>query len=88
MGIIQQQENDKSEAMINYTMLNDRRMKRWDKTVKVPQELQDRIAVFNEKTTWLVITESWCGDAAHLLPVMNKVAELNENIDFKIVLTR
>ncbi len=77
---------DKSEAMINYTMLNDRRMKRWDKTVKIPQEIQDRIAEFNEKITWLVLTESWCGDAAHLMPVMNKIAELNNNIDFRVVL--
>lgn len=77
---------DKSEAMINYTMLNDRRMKRWDKTVKIPQEIQDRIAEFNEKITWLVLTESWCGDAAHLMPVMNKIAELNNNIDFRVIL--
>lgn len=77
---------DKSEAMINYSMLNDRRMKRWDKTVKIPQEIQDRIAEFNEKITWLVLTESWCGDAAHLMPVMNKIAELNNNIDFKVIL--
>ena len=77
---------DKSEAMINYTLLNDRRMKRWDKTVKVPQDIQNRLADFNEKMTWLVLTESWCGDAAHLLPVMNKIAELNDNIDFKVVL--
>ena len=61
-------------------------MKRWDKTIKVSQDLQDRIAAFDEKITWLVITESWCGDAAHVLPVMNKITELNENIDFKVVL--
>ena len=36
--------------------------------------------------TWLVLTESWCGDAAHLMPVINKVAELNKGIDFKVVL--
>jgi thiol-disulfide isomerase/thioredoxin len=78
--------NDNSEAMVNYTMLNDRRMKRWDKTIKVPQDLQDSISEFNEKVTWLVIAESWCGDAAHLMPVMNKMAELNNNIGFKVVL--
>ncbi len=78
--------NDKSEANVNYTLLNDRRMKRWDKTVKVPQDIQDRIANFNENVTWLVIAESWCGDGANLLPVMNKVAELNNNITFRVVL--
>lgn len=78
--------NEKTKDLIEYTKLNNRRMKRWDKTIKVPQDIQDRIAQFNEKITWLVLTESWCGDAAHLLPVMNKIAELNDNINFRVVL--
>ena len=78
--------HDHSEAMVNYTMLNDRRMNRWDKTVKVPRDIIESVSEFNEKATWLVLTESWCGDAAHVLPVMNKIAELNNNIDLKVVL--
>jgi len=77
---------DQSEALVNYTMLNDRRMKRWDKTVKVSDEMIQQVSSYNKKVTWLVLTESWCGDAAHLMPVMNKVAELNDAIDFKVVL--
>lgn len=75
-----------SEALSNYTMLNDRRMKRWDKTVKVSESTQEEIKSLKVKHTWLVLTESWCGDAAHLMPVMNKVADLNDGIDFKVVL--
>jgi thiol-disulfide isomerase/thioredoxin len=78
--------NDKTEALANYTMLNDRRMKRWDKTVKVSEATQNLIKNYKKKTTWLVITESWCGDAAHIMPVINKIAELNDNIDYRIVL--
>jgi len=78
--------NDKSEAMANYTMLNNKRMKRWDKTVKVSDELKTIIENYNKKITWLVITESWCGDAAHIMPVINKLAELSDYIDYKIVL--
>lgn len=78
--------DDESEAMVNYTVLNDRRMKRWDKTVKVPDTIKQNVESFTKNTTWLVITESWCGDAAHVIPVINKIAELNANIDFKIVL--
>ena len=33
-----------------------------------------------------MITESWCGDSAQNLPVVAKLAALNSNIDFKIVL--
>lgn len=78
--------NEKTDALVNYTMLNDRRMKRWDKTVKLTEEAKAKIENYNKNATWLVITESWCGDAAHIMPVINKVAELNGNIDYKIVL--
>lgn len=78
--------NEKTEALVNYTMLNDRRMKRWDKTIKLSEEAIEKIQSFDKKVTWLVLTESWCGDAAHIMPVINKVASLNENIYYKIVL--
>lgn len=78
--------NKKTEALANYTMLNDRRMKRLDKIVKLSEETKTAIESYNKKVTWLVITESWCGDAAHIMPIIHKVAELNDNIDFRIVL--
>ena len=77
---------EKTEALANYTKLNDRRMRRWDKTIKVSKETQQKISEFNQKMTWLIITESWCGDAAHVIPALNKMAELNPNIDVKLVL--
>lgn len=78
--------SEKTEALINYTKLNDRRMKRWDKTLEVSQDLKEKIKDLQESVTWLVITESWCGDAAHVLPAINKLAELNNKIDLKLVL--
>ncbi len=78
--------NSKTEALVDYTKLNDRRMKRWDKTLKAPTSVLDKIASVDTKVTWLVITESWCGDAAHVMPVMNKVAEMNKNISLKVVM--
>ncbi|NJX15350.1 thioredoxin family protein [Tamlana crocina] len=77
---------EKTEALVNYTKLNDRRMKRWDKTIKVSDDLKKKIAEFNHPVTWLVITESWCGDAAHVLPALHKIVELNGNLNMKIVL--
>jgi thiol-disulfide isomerase/thioredoxin len=77
---------EKSESLVEYTKLNDRRMKRWDKTLKISENSKAQIEVFKDDVTWLVITESWCGDAAHILPVINKISELNDNITFKIVL--
>lgn len=78
--------NDKSEAMANYTMMNDRRMRRWDKTVKLSDVKKNRLSKFTKNVTWLVITESWCGDAAHVVPIINKVAELHNGIDLKLVM--
>ncbi|ALJ05846.1 thioredoxin [Pseudalgibacter alginicilyticus] len=75
-----------TEDLVNYTKLNDRRMKRWDKTVKVSNADKNIISEFKQKITWLVITESWCGDAAHVLPVLNKVAELSDYINLRVVL--
>ena len=77
---------NQTEALIEYTKLNDRRMKRWDKTLKISEEAQSKIASYENPMTWLVLTESWCGDAAHVMPAISKVAEQNENIDFKVVL--
>ncbi|WP_028289680.1 thioredoxin family protein [Olleya sp. ITB9] len=78
--------NQVTEALANYTMLNDRRMKRWDKTVKIDEGLSASIVNKTMDQTWIIITESWCGDAAHVMPVINKIAELNQGINFKIVL--
>lgn len=78
--------DSKTEDLVNYTKLNDRRMKRWDKTVKVLDNHKAKIESYTKQVTWLVITESWCGDAAHVVPVISKVAELNPNIDLKLVL--
>lgn len=78
--------NTQSEALSNYTMLNDRRMKRLDKTVALAPEIIEKVMKHTKKVTWLVLTESWCGDAAHTMPVMQKIATLNNKIDFKVVL--
>ena len=60
-------------------------MKRWDKTFKVPDDLTDGIRSIDRKINWLVLTESWCGDAAPSIPVMNKIAEINPMIQLKII---
>jgi len=77
---------EQTEALTNYTQLNDRRMKRWDKTLKFSEEAVEQISKVDTKITWLVLTESWCGDASPALPVMHKITELNPNISLKIIL--
>lgn len=74
-----------SEALSHYTLLNNSRMKRLDKTTKIADLISEEFKKFKGNLTWLVLTESWCGDAAHSMPVMNKLAELAVNIDFKVL---
>ncbi|WP_432410073.1 thioredoxin family protein [Rasiella sp. SM2506] len=78
--------NEQSREKIDFTKLNWSRTKRLDKTVILSDSA---IAIFKELNTpqtWLVITETWCGDAAQTLPFLNKIAALNENINLKLVL--
>jgi len=75
-----------SDALINYTKLNDRRMKRWIKTIRFSDEVIKQIKSVNQKLNWLVLTESWCGDASPALPVMHKITEINPNISLSILL--
>ncbi len=77
---------DKTESYINYTLLNNRRMKRWDKTLRLSEEQEKIIKALNNKVIWLVLTESWCGDAAPTLPAMNKIASLNPDIAMMVLL--
>ncbi|REH56661.1 thiol-disulfide isomerase/thioredoxin [Tenacibaculum gallaicum] len=78
--------SNQSNDLLNYSKLNDKRMKRLDKTVKLTEETLAKIKDVKEPQTWLVLTEGWCGDAAQNLPVINKVAEENPNINLKLVL--
>ncbi|ETN94588.1 thioredoxin family protein [Zhouia amylolytica] len=76
---------EQSESMTEFTVLNDRRMKRWDKTMSLTKEVLATVKELNRSVRWLVLTESWCGDAAHALPVMNKIAEQSDKIQLEIV---
>ena len=78
--------NEQSESLVNFTKLNDSRMRRWDKTVNIPDDIKERLKHFKGNETWIVIAESWCADGAHVIPVIHKIAELLDGVDFKLVL--
>ena len=75
-----------SESLVEYSKLNVVRMNRLDKTTEIIPELQKKISEISAPQTWLVLTEGWCGDAAQIIPVFNKIAELNSNIQLKLLL--
>jgi len=75
-----------SPAMLNYTKMNIARMRRLDKTTRLSPETLENLKKIEEPQLWLVITEAWCGDAAQIVPVMNKMAEMQPNITLRFIL--
>jgi hypothetical protein len=71
---------------VHYTNLNFHRMKRLDKTVEINAELKSLITQIQTPQTWLVISEAWCGDAAQNVPLLQKIADLSNKIELKIIL--
>lgn len=62
---------------LDYTKLNWSRMNRWFKTGKLSDELVGMIEKINSPQEWIVITEPWCGDAAHNIPFIEMLARHN-----------
>jgi hypothetical protein len=75
------------ESLTHYTSLNEARMNRLEKTIKISDETLEKLQNLNNHYIWLVISEGWCGDAAQILPILNKMAAgSNKKIDLRIVL--
>ncbi len=77
--------DEQSEELTNYSLLNNTRMKRLDKTVVVPEDVITSLLALDKSYIWLVLSEGWCGDAAQLLPIMNKMKMISSKIDLQIV---
>jgi len=76
-----------SEAMLHYTKMNVQRMKRVEKTTILSEELLTIIQRVTGHYHFLVITEGWCGDAAQIVPVLNRIAEASAGkFDLRVVL--
>ena len=77
--------NEQSEDLLHYSQLNEVRMNRLDKTIVVPEEVKKPLQALRKKYLWLVLAEGWCGDAAQLLPIMEKMTEMVATIYLSIV---
>lgn len=65
---------------MNYTKLNWARMNRWLKTASLSEEARAAVAAVDQPQQWIVITEPWCGDAAHIVPFIQMIALENSEI--------
>jgi hypothetical protein len=75
-----------SPDYLNYARLNWARQQRWFKTGILNTDLVETIKKINQEQFWIVITEPWCGDAAHTLPFIHKIAVQNPLINVSYVL--
>lgn len=77
--------NEQSADLLHYSELNEVRMNRLEKTLKMDSEVLEKLQKINTKQTWLVIAEGWCGDVAQILPIIKLMTDSIENIELKIV---
>jgi hypothetical protein len=69
-----------------YVKLNKSRMHRWLKSGVISEEMSNFLLSINNPTRWILITEPWCGDAAHSVPFIYLMASLNPSIELMIQL--
>ncbi|MFZ4862532.1 thioredoxin family protein [Sphingobacterium sp. Mn56C] len=70
----------------NYAKLNQSRSNRWLKKFEPTVAMKAAIDAIQEKQTWIVITEPWCGDAAHSVPQLYTLVKDNAHITFEVQL--
>ncbi|MBI3136500.1 MAG: thioredoxin family protein [Bacteroidetes bacterium] len=77
---------DQGREKLEATKLNFIRMKRWNKTIVLPEDLLSVIQQLPQKQCWTIITEAWCGDGGQIIPALAKIAEhSNDNIRLQLV---
>ena len=76
---------EQSDALANYTLLNNKRMQRLNKILSVSAEIQTSIKNDPRDIRFLVLSESWCGDAAQSLPMVSKIAVCHPNWSVSLI---
>ena len=72
--------------ILGYVKLNLHRMSRLNRQMSIIPELQAAMARVTEPWTWLVLTESWCGDAAQIVPVLHRLAHESPPVEIRFLL--
>ncbi len=73
------------EDMVHYTLLNETRMNRLEKTMTVAEDVKFSLKKLQKKYVWLVLSEGWCGDAAQILPILHKMEQTASKVKLTVV---
>jgi hypothetical protein len=77
---------EEEKKLLENKKLNLHRMNRIKKQYCVADELKKLVQQIDKPQTWMIISETWCGDSAQNIPFIAKMAELNQMINLKIIL--
>lgn len=77
--------NEQSDDLVQFSILNETRMHRLDKTIVISEDVIKKLNSLKKNYIWLVLSEGWCGDAAQIMPILNKMALAAQSIELKIV---
>ena len=69
-----------------YTKLNYSRSSRWEKKGELMEEVKDVLQDLKKELDFILITEPWCGDAAHSVPFIQMMVAESSKIKMEIYL--
>ena len=70
--------SDQTKLHLETAPLNRQRMKRLDKTIKLPEEMLHSLNKIGESIDLYILTEGWCGDASQNLPYIHQIANASK----------
>ncbi len=71
---------------LDYTKMNSSRVNRWLKQGIILPEMKTHLENLKQKQKWVLITEHWCGDAAHIVPFLFMMATMSPFVELEIQL--
>ncbi|HEX3072587.1 MAG TPA: thioredoxin family protein [Ignavibacteriales bacterium] len=82
---IPEQLDEEARHQFEIIKLNFQRIRRINKTYTPSEDIIELVNNIKAPQLWMAISEDWCGDSAQNLPYIAKMAELNSNIDMRII---
>lgn len=77
---------EQEQGHIDATKMNAHRMKRVEKTTILDEEMSAKLRKYGPGLKFLIIAESWCGDAGQNVPSMVKMASACNCVDIRIIM--
>ena len=68
----------------HFTKLNDARVHRWLNHGVLSDQIKQVMLQIQAPQKWVLITETWCGDAAHLAPFIYLISQLSSFVTLEI----